>query len=238
VDYTGTVVAPVVLQGLSYPLTVTGNTAGNYTTHFTAFFDWDQDGTFEDVQPMGSINNDACNTEVTLAVTIPAISTGPTLMRIIKNYNASPTDPCGSYGWGQAEDYLIEVVEASCAPPVATASVTNVDCVTGTYTVSVDVTGLGDAADVDILSSANGGTISGGDNVGTGTYTTPPIPLGTPTDIVVTHNGDATCNLALGSFNHAADLCPVMVACGTPLSQSHCYGNYDATTWKWASSSG
>src|SRR5690606_19319012 len=106
VDYTGTVVAPVVLQGLSYPLTVTGNTAGNYTTHFTAFFDWDQDGTFEDVQPMGSINNDACNTEVTLAVTIPAISTGPTLMRSIKNYNASPTDPCGSSAWGQAHGYL------------------------------------------------------------------------------------------------------------------------------------
>ncbi|MBK6884761.1 MAG: hypothetical protein IPH05_17860 [Flavobacteriales bacterium] len=61
VDYTGTVTPPTVLQGQTYSLGVSGNTNGSYTTYMTAFFDWDQDGTFEDVQPIGSINNEVCN---------------------------------------------------------------------------------------------------------------------------------------------------------------------------------
>lgn len=34
-------------------------------------------------------------------------------MRILKNYNASPTLPCGAYGFGQAEDYLVNVSASS-----------------------------------------------------------------------------------------------------------------------------
>ncbi|MBK6884762.1 MAG: hypothetical protein IPH05_17865 [Flavobacteriales bacterium] len=55
-------------------------------------------------------------------------------MRIIKNYNSSPTDPCGTYNYGQAEDYFIDVQVGSCTPPVATATVTNINCIAGTYT--------------------------------------------------------------------------------------------------------
>lgn len=95
-----------------------------------------------------------------------------------------------------------------CTAPTATAS-TTLNCGAGTYTVTVDVTALGDAPNVDITSTANGGLIPGGDDVGTGMYTTPAIPLGTPTDIEVVHNGDPTCNVNLGTFNELATSCPI-----------------------------
>ena len=230
VDYTGTVTPPTVLQGQNYTLGVSGNTNGSFTTYMTAFFDWNQDGTFEDVQPIGSINNEVCLTTLTLNVNIPATSTGLTLMRIIKNYASSPTDPCGTYSYGQAEDYFIDVQVGSCTPPVATATVTNINCIAGTYTVTVDVTGLGDATDLDIESSANGGLIAGGDDVGTGTYTTPAIPMGTPTTITVVHNQDNVCNLVVGSYNYLSANCPTIVTCGSTTNDTYCYGNNESGT--------
>ncbi|MBK8708280.1 MAG: T9SS type A sorting domain-containing protein [Flavobacteriales bacterium] len=230
VDYTGTVTPPTVLQGQTYSLGVSGNTNGSYTTYMTAFFDWDQDGTFEDVQPIGSINNEVCVTTLTLNVNIPATSTGLTLMRIIKNYNSSPTDPCGTYNYGQAEDYFIDVQVGSCTPAAATATVTNINCIAGTYTVTVDVTGLGDATDLDIESSANGGLIAGGNDVGTGTYTTPAIPMGTPTTITVVHNQDNVCDLGVGNYNYAIANCPTIVTCGSTTNDTYCYGNNESGT--------
>ncbi len=96
----------------------------------------------------------------------------------------------------------------NCTQPAATPGIT-MNCTGGTYTVTVVVSGLGSAPNVDITSSANGGVIPGGDDVGTGSYTTPAIPLGTPTTITVVHNGSAACNLGLGTFNPDAYTCPV-----------------------------
>ncbi len=99
-----------VTAGSVYPMTVTGTTDGNFTTYMTAFFDWNQDGVFEAQQAIGSITNTACGTTATNNVTVPVGAfNGSTRMRVVKNYNSSPTDPCGSYGYGQAEDYTLVV---------------------------------------------------------------------------------------------------------------------------------
>lgn len=43
-------------------------------------------------------------------ITIPANTGAGTLsIRVIVRYNAIPTDPCGTYGYGEAEDYQIQV---------------------------------------------------------------------------------------------------------------------------------
>ncbi|MBK9540447.1 MAG: lamin tail domain-containing protein [Flavobacteriales bacterium] len=107
-DFTG-VIGNVVAGGV-YPFTASGNTDGSFTTYFTAFFDWDQNGTFESQQAIGSITNTACILTATNNVTVPAGAfNGNTRMRVVKNYFTSPTDACGAYSYGQAEDYTINV---------------------------------------------------------------------------------------------------------------------------------
>jgi hypothetical protein len=105
-----TAISGNVVQEETYPLSASGNTNGNYTTYITAFFDWDQDGTFESSVDIGSITNEVCTTVITADVTVPSdAALGQTRMRVIKNYNAVPTDPCGTYNFGQAEDYTLIV---------------------------------------------------------------------------------------------------------------------------------
>ena len=238
VDYTSTVTAPSVAQAASYTLSVSGNTNGSYTTYFTAFFDWDQNGTFEDVKPIGSITNEVCVTTLTLNVTIPPTAAlGTTRMRIIKNFSSSPTDPCGTYSYGQAEDYNLNVVLGSCMPPTATATLTP-NCVGSTFTVPVNLTGLGSASNVDIIENVNGGgnVVVHNDVSGLTTYAMGPYAMGSTVNIRVLHNSDNTCDVNLGNFTYAAASCPMIVNCGTPTIESYCYPNYDAHQWKYASS--
>ncbi|KAB7730998.1 hypothetical protein F5984_09210 [Rudanella paleaurantiibacter] len=52
-------------------------------------------------------------------LTIPAsVTAGPMAMRVIVAYNATPADPCGSYEYGEAEDYQINIVVPSGCDPL------------------------------------------------------------------------------------------------------------------------
>lgn len=114
-DFTSLVAT--VEQGGNYTISATGHTAGNFTTYITAFFDWDQDNVFEMSVPLGSINNTECNTVVSATVDVPAdAALGQSRMRVVKNFNTAPTDPCGTYNYGQAEDYTVEVTEHVAVP--------------------------------------------------------------------------------------------------------------------------
>ena len=111
-DFTALPPAEVV-AGNTYSLSVTGMTDGNYNNYVTAFFDWDQDSIFEASYQVGVITNSACETTVSGDIAVPANALeGLSRMRIIKDYAGSavyPADPCGSYDYGQAEDYLVNV---------------------------------------------------------------------------------------------------------------------------------
>ncbi len=98
----------------------------------------------------------------------------------------------------------------NCTAPTATTSV-NVDCITNTYTVTVSVTSLGSAPNVDVSSSA-GGVFA--DDVGIGSYTSGPLAMGSAQTITVLHNSSPTCNLSLGSVNSSG----TCVSNGTCLS--------------------
>jgi hypothetical protein len=105
-----------MMQSVGYPIALEGNTAGNFTTYFTVWVDWNQNGTFEasEMTEVGSITNstgtDGQQATGTINVPVDA-AVGATRMRVIKNFNTSPTDPCGSYSFGQIEDYTINVLE-------------------------------------------------------------------------------------------------------------------------------
>ena len=113
-----TAVEGTVIQGQAYPIALEGYTGGNYTNYFTVWVDWNQDGAFEssEMMPIGSIVN-STGTDGKQAVgtiNVPADAVlGSTTMRVIKNFGASPTNPCGTYSFGQAEDYTLIIEEMS-----------------------------------------------------------------------------------------------------------------------------
>src|SRR5690625_1271120 len=113
-DYTS--VEGNMMQGVSYPIALEGNTAGNFTNYFTVWVDWNQNGIFETTEmfEIGTISNstgtDGQQAIGNISVPVDAL-TGATRMRVVKAYGSSPTDPCGTYGYGQTEDYTMIVVE-------------------------------------------------------------------------------------------------------------------------------
>ncbi len=107
-----------VVQGTNHQISIQGNTSGNFTNHFRVFIDWNQDGDFLDAGESYYIGTIISSTGIDAKIVIGGISVptdallGNTRMRVMKRYNADPTNPCqtGS-GFGQAEDYTINVTE-------------------------------------------------------------------------------------------------------------------------------
>ena len=98
----------------TYDIALEGNTSGDWENFFTVWVDWNQNGTFEatEMYEIGSIFNSTGTDgqQATGTISVPADALiGETRMRVIKNYDESPTDPCGSYFFGQTEDYTLNV---------------------------------------------------------------------------------------------------------------------------------
>jgi len=139
-----------VLQGSSYAISINGDTGGAYYGAVTAFFDWDQNGSFNNTDERYDIgelyNNNGAGTPVTSTILVPAgASIGTTGMRIIKKYTASSTyatDECtpGST-FGQVEDYKVTVASPGpCTTPTAQATglglVVSGTIINGTFTAA------------------------------------------------------------------------------------------------------
>lgn len=142
-DFTGSIPATPLVIGATYPITLEGNTESSefgdpYVNHFTAYFDFNRDGDFDDDGEdfyvgtiTGSNGADGMFASITVNVlpniTIPLTATpGNVVMRIVKLYNAQPSDACAEieeFGYGQTEDYLMNLLPAvACtAAPAVTA---------------------------------------------------------------------------------------------------------------------
>lgn len=119
-----------VEQGKTYPITFQGNTGGNYSNRFIVFVDWNQDGDFLDagetyfsttaVTLTNSTGTDGKTVVGNIAVPATAL-VGNTRMRVKKNFGSTASvNPCYSAGtlaagtttgYGQAEDYTLNVIE-------------------------------------------------------------------------------------------------------------------------------
>ncbi len=121
----------------TYPISVSGNTAGPYTAYINVFIDFNQNDSFNDAGEqfqLGTIYN-CTNCAVTGNITIPGTATlGTTTMRVMKRFNAYAT-PCNTDGWGEAEDYTINIQSAG-PPLLLTASSTTI-CSGQSATVSI-----------------------------------------------------------------------------------------------------
>uniref|UniRef100_UPI0040472706 beta strand repeat-containing protein n=1 Tax=Flavobacterium sp. TaxID=239 RepID=UPI0040472706 len=129
-----------VQQGTSYPISLKGNTDGNFTDNFRVYIDWDQNGVFgnvaNEIYDIGVITNstgvDAITLTGTIAVPIAA-TLGNTKMRVIKNFNAY-TGPCATNSFGQAEDYLVNITAS--APPTITSLGAASGCIGSTLVIN------------------------------------------------------------------------------------------------------
>lgn len=151
-------------EGMSYPIALEGNTGGGFTNSFTVFIDWNQDGILDNASEryeigtiFGSTGTDG--QQATGNILVPAgVADGPTRLRVIKRFQASyATDSCtpGS-GFGQAEDYTVNVTTAgggsctstaynSTAVPfdIDGAGTTTVDCANAPNLIPITVSEMG-----------------------------------------------------------------------------------------------
>jgi hypothetical protein len=114
-DNTALATVPLV-YGTTYPVSVTQfNTATSYTCHVKIFIDWNRDGDFADTDE-APVLTDAASTAGTTAsgsITVPAtVTTGPVRVRVVmrESGSATTTVACGTYNWGETEDYTFLAV--------------------------------------------------------------------------------------------------------------------------------
>ncbi|MFD1145283.1 S8 family serine peptidase [Larkinella insperata] len=105
-----------VSPGQTVPLDVTlGTCGGAYPKRVRAYLDWNADGDFDDANELLGISQvitgtDTYRTTVTVPGTVPIGSL--TLLRLVavETTEAATIIPCGTYGKGETQDYLVRFV--------------------------------------------------------------------------------------------------------------------------------
>ncbi len=138
--------APTVLYtGATNPLSVqVGTCGGNYGNWTKVYIDYNHDGSFTGVgEEVYSSTTYTTGPHFEIgSITIPSTATtGVTGMRVINVETTSSlsVNPCGTYGWGETEDYLIDIqTPPTCAgtPSLATVSGPVSVCPNASFNVS------------------------------------------------------------------------------------------------------
>ncbi|MBC7382605.1 MAG: T9SS type A sorting domain-containing protein [Bacteroidia bacterium] len=114
-DYSGTVSAPDIAKGTAIPITIyTGSCGGNYNSSLGIYIDLNQNGLFtdpgENMISFLSFTSSTLGINKTGNITIPCSAlNGNTKMRIVF-VEANAVNPCGTYSWGETEDYTINII--------------------------------------------------------------------------------------------------------------------------------
>ncbi|WP_304144663.1 T9SS type A sorting domain-containing protein [Mesoflavibacter zeaxanthinifaciens] len=128
-----------------------------------------------------------------------AAALGTHRMRIVTDdTNADAADPCNSTTWHVTMDVDVNIIEASCSPAVATATVAP-DCGNSQFFIDVDVTDLGNGTPV-IDDGTNTYPVSAIGVVQVGPYAS-----GSSVTLVITHGTDSSCDISLGTVSYT---CP------------------------------
>ncbi|MBL7922626.1 MAG: T9SS type A sorting domain-containing protein [Bacteroidia bacterium] len=120
-NFTASVPVQNYTQGTNYPITLRQITSGTFffAAYFNVFIDYNQDGFFDPTTervfsggPTGPTSANPVTTSVSGSITIPYSSlTGNTRMRVVLREGGNNTNPpCGTYTWGETEDYTINIV--------------------------------------------------------------------------------------------------------------------------------
>lgn len=100
-----------------------GFSSASYTERWTIWLDLNQDGTFTANELLLTRSS---QTNILDQLIIPTTAlTGMTRMRVIMSY--TPTSACGSFTYGEVEDYRVNISNIVAKPPVATLYTLNVN---------------------------------------------------------------------------------------------------------------
>lgn len=152
----GAPAAPVIARTNPTSMSVTVGTCGttNFNSGLAIFIDLNQNGSFADagekVYSNGATANITCVpvTVVGATITIPITATlGITGMRIIdaEGSSGNTITSCFAYGYGETEDYLINIVDLPPTPPTPTQSAGVPTCAGGTDLSVAGAPAAGDA---------------------------------------------------------------------------------------------
>lgn len=121
-DYTTSVPAAILAPGQSYNISVSTDFPSGYSyaynTWINVFIDYNHDGTFDPATELVFYSASNSSNTVTGTVVVPntGLVTGvPSRMRVVmrESGNQNNTGPCGTFTWGEVEDYTIMIV-----PPI------------------------------------------------------------------------------------------------------------------------
>lgn len=109
-----TSVSTNVTRGSVYTISVTPVwTSTVYSEAYAVYIDYNGDGDFTDSGELAWSKTGSTTSPVTGSVTIPSTATiGATRMRVMMQYNSVPSSSCGSYTYGQVEDYTLNIVSS------------------------------------------------------------------------------------------------------------------------------
>lgn len=221
-DWRGTTVpVPNLQQGSTTAFSVQIGGGTPYSHRVDVYIDFNQDGDFADAGesiPIFAYANPALPNTTASSITIPiTATTGNTTMRVVC-VESSSSNYCGTYTWGETEDYTINITAApNCAgAPVGGTTVSSANPVCPSTAVTLSVTGS------TIASGLTYQWQSSPDNV---TWTNIPGETGLTLTIIPTANTYyrrmVTCTLSGGSSSYSSSLYQTIglsLACYCPSS--------------------
>ncbi|WP_395043440.1 reprolysin-like metallopeptidase [Flavobacterium sp.] len=106
-----TAISTNLVRSTSNTITITPTwTATVYAEGYAVYIDYNQNGVFTDAGETVYTRAASTTTPISGSFTIPATATlGSTRMRVKMTYNATPTSSCGSFTYGQVEDYTVNI---------------------------------------------------------------------------------------------------------------------------------
>ncbi|TNV71634.1 hypothetical protein FGO68_gene4999 [Halteria grandinella] len=103
-----------VTRGTAYTISVTPVwTSTVYSEAYAVYIDYNGDGDFTDSGELAWTRTGSTTTPVTGSITIPSTAVlGSTRMRVMMQYSSVPSSSCGTYTYGQVEDYTLNIVSS------------------------------------------------------------------------------------------------------------------------------
>ena len=124
-DYTA--LSTDICQGASEAITLyPGFASSTYDEYWTVWIDWNHDGDFDDAGE--TVFQDHGYSSVSGNINVPAMAQlGETRMRIAMVYGCYSYGSCGSFGYGEVEDYTVNVIMGASDKGAATEAEADVE---------------------------------------------------------------------------------------------------------------